>query len=239
MNANRVSLRKLVPVLVVLLAVCVVVGIPLSHLVRTYFLMLTNHSVKHIGVAVHNYHDDFETLPTSGALTFTPGGRRGWVEGLLPYMDEATLHRQIDLTQPWDAEVNQPAYSKQVSASQGPWWLRSHDAGGYALAHYSGNVLVLGSTKKMTLKDIDDGVSDTILVGQAADSFVPWGSPENLRNAGLGFGSGKEQFGCPVGGLCLFVFGDGSTRAIAETVEPRILKALSTPDGGEDVHGEW
>lgn len=43
----------------------------------------------------------------------------------------------------------------------------------------------------------------------------------------------RDSIHTPGGGLMLFC--DGSVRFLDENIDPKVLKALSTPDGGENV----
>jgi hypothetical protein len=76
----------------------------------------------------------------------------------------------------------------------------------------------------------------TILAGEAAGNFQPWGHPDNCRDPGNGIESGPDSFGRPhfpqVAG---FVMCDGSVRFLSRNIDPKILKALATPAGKETV----
>jgi prepilin-type N-terminal cleavage/methylation domain-containing protein/prepilin-type processing-associated H-X9-DG protein len=60
-------------------------------------------NLKQIGIACHQYHDTFSTLPpgylaTAAYPDTTPGW--GWAAFLLPYVEQQNLYRQLDFTRP-------------------------------------------------------------------------------------------------------------------------------------------
>jgi prepilin-type N-terminal cleavage/methylation domain-containing protein len=55
-------------------------------------------NLKQLGIAVHNYHDTFNWLPTSGGF---PGegpspNRKGWIVSILPQMEQTALYAQFE-----------------------------------------------------------------------------------------------------------------------------------------------
>ena len=86
------------------------------------------------------------------------------------------------------------------------------------------------------LRDIVDGTSNTIIVGEVTTGLKSWGDPTNLRDPADGLGNTPQQFGLrrrPAGEGAQFLMTDGAVRFISTEVDPEVLKALSTPDGGE------
>jgi prepilin-type processing-associated H-X9-DG protein len=84
-----------------------------------------------------------------------------------------------------------------------------------------------------------DGSSNTIMFGEVAERFQAWGRPGNWRDPALGINKSPDGFGCkPSRGGASFSFCDGSVHYLSEKISPAVLKALSTPDGGEEVKVE-
>jgi prepilin-type N-terminal cleavage/methylation domain-containing protein len=71
----------------------------------------TNH-LKQIGVALHNYHDTFGSLP-AGVIHFQRNGNQqewGWAALLLPFLEQQPLHDQLQVTtRRLRAVLNDPA----------------------------------------------------------------------------------------------------------------------------------
>ena len=86
----------------------------------------------------------------------------------------------------------------------------------------------------MKLKQIKDGLSNTLLLGTARGHFKPWGSPDGMRDPALGINRSPDGFGDAPGSLgAQFVMADGSSRFVSSKIDPAVLKALATPNGGE------
>jgi prepilin-type processing-associated H-X9-DG protein len=60
----------------------------------------------------------------------------------------------------------------------------------------------------------------------------------NWRDANLGINRSPEGFGAPWTGGAHFLMADGSARFVSENIDPKLLEAIATPDGGETV-GEF
>ena len=59
---------------------------------------------KQLGLAMHNYHDSLSTFPF-GYIGDVTG--RGWVKGLLPYLDQAPMFNLWNESQPYNSGTNQ------------------------------------------------------------------------------------------------------------------------------------
>lgn len=69
-------------------------------------------NMKQIGLALHNYHDVYSTLPV-GAL---PRNRPNWRYGILPSMDQAPLYNQLSVSGHWaSACSSSSSYGQQAS----------------------------------------------------------------------------------------------------------------------------
>ena len=112
------------------------------------------------------------------------------------------------------------------------------NAAGYALSHYAGNARLLGGENPRTLDEVIDGTASTIMAGEVAAGFEPWGSPTNWRDPTLGINRSPEGFGSPFPGGANVLFADGSVRFLKDTIDPRVLRSLSTPAGGETIAPE-
>jgi hypothetical protein len=70
---------------------------------------------------------------------------------------------------------------------------------------------------------------------------MPWGAPGNARDPALGLKPGSKTMGVSVhDGVTIIGFADGRVMAVSNDIDPTVLKALSTPDGGETIpEGSW
>jgi hypothetical protein len=94
---------------------------------------------------------------------------------------------------------------------------------------------VLGGTAKRPFSSITDGREVTILAGEAAGDYKPWGYPANWRDPALGLHQTPAGFGGPQGPWTQFVFCNGSVHRIKDDIDLDVLRALGTPNGGEKL----
>ena len=83
------------------------------------------------------------------------------------------------------------------------------------------------------MRDVTDGTSNTLAIVEAKDG-VPWTKPEELpfdQAPVAMFGASSFH----TGGFDA-LFADGSVRFIKLSVNPRVLRALITRNGGEVIN---
>jgi hypothetical protein len=196
-----------------------------------------------IGLAAHNYHDGERHFPPGGRMDEHGRPRHGWQTFLLPYIDQTPLFKRIDLQRAWNSAPNAPHFHTRIPVYQNPHIVRNVaaeslvDNAGFSHSHYAANERVLGANSRMEIGDISDGTSNTIMAGDVNGNFRPWGDPVNWRDPAAGINSSASGFGSPFSGGANFLLCDGTVRFISEKVDPAVLKAISTPAGGEPVEG--
>ncbi len=243
--------------------------------------------LKQFGMALHNYHDTYNTLPPSAVVavsrptTFrtasstseTNGPKlnpeefssflefveaenalnpdpvaqlgsesvvrtphHGWMAALLPYVEAANLYTQIDFNEPWTSPRNAPVFRVEVPQYLHPGIVRkdstSRRVNDFGASHYAGNSQLLLPNSMSKFRDITDGLSNTIMVGEVAAGFRPWGSPDNVRDPAAGIGNSATQFGCHCEGVVQFLFCDGSVRVVTGNITPETLRDLANPSDG-------
>jgi hypothetical protein len=198
----------------------------------------SQNNLKQIILAAHNYHDAHNDAFPPG-FTTNDNGRllHGLYAHLLPYIEEEVLFARIQFDKPWDDEPNRPALQTQIGVYHSPRIADKSDASGYAVTHYAGNVNTFPGNRGLSLKGgFPDGTSNTLMFGEVNTGFRPWGHPLNLRDPAKGLRSSAETFCGPwAGGITQFALVDGSVRKISPSISPSVLKALSTPAGGERI----
>jgi beta-lactamase regulating signal transducer with metallopeptidase domain len=194
-------------------------------------------NLKQIGLAMHNYADThggrFPAATMIGPDGKTP---HSWRVAILPYIEQQELYSQYRFDEPWDGPNNRKLLDKMPALYAHP------DAKGGSMATYfmpTGPHTISSDNQGTALVQIADGTSNTIAVVEARRD-IPWTKPDDIPVA---VGPGAE--GQPVPKLGGFspegfnaLFGDGSVRFISEKVNPDVLKALLSRDGGEVIAQE-
>ncbi len=176
------------------------------------------------------------TSPRSASKAIFPPEEQlqSWQVDILPYLDQGPLYDQIQRDKPWDDPANQAAFSVTIPTFLNPSVPSDPtNEQGYALSHYAANSRVMSATTRVSLADITDGTSNTLLAGDVRDGFRPWGDPANARDPARGLQGTADTFGSYHVGGANFLLADGSVRFIGNNIDPAVMESLATPDGGE------
>ncbi|WP_417391948.1 DUF1559 domain-containing protein [Gimesia sp.] len=192
----------------------------------------SKNNLKQIGLAMHNYHETHRILPPGGTLTIDGAPSQSWTTFIIPFMDEAPLYNQIDFDYAWDHPSNQSIFRKEMPFFLNPNFEEKVSPEGLPLSHYVGNELMMGPNRGSSFRNVTDGLANTIMAYEVGDNFKPWGDPTNFAVPADRIGSGKKS-AFPGGNHILM--GDGRVRFLSENIDPAVLKALSTPNGGERI----
>jgi len=190
-----------------------------------------------LGLALHNYHDAHLMFPPGGVFDEREQGHHGWQTLLLPFVEQGHLYNEINFDVPWHHSDNTVVFQQSIPTYLLPFDdVPTHDGSGYGLSHYAGNSDVFAANSRIRIRDFRDGTSNTILAGEVIEDFKPWGDPENWRDPAMGLNAGPDSFGSRQSqdGV-YFLLGDGSVKFISQDIDPEVLKAISTRDGGEPV----
>jgi hypothetical protein len=191
-------------------------------------------NLKQIALAMHNYHDAYRGFPT--VANFDKAGKPllSWRVHLLPFLDQVKLYKEFHLDEPWDSEHNKTLIAKMPAVYQSLKNKELLQAGktGY-LVPVGENFIFTGTNKAIGIRDIIDGTSNTILTVDVDDDHaVVWTKPDDFKPDPQ-----KPQAGLRdnPGGTFLIGLADGSVHLVPRNVDPKILNAFFTRNGGEVV----
>ena len=196
--------------------------------------MQSSNNLKHLALATLTYEEQEQARPPSGSFDTAGRGLHGWMTFLLPSLEQQRLFDEIELERPWTDPANQKPMSGEVYGFTTPrQWPKSRD--GYGLSNYALNAHVADTDKVRRSRDVSDGTSTTLLAGEVIENPPAWGSATNWRDPALGINRSSAGFGSTNRDSTLFSLMDGSVRPISANVHARVLRALSTPNGGEEI----
>ncbi len=198
--------------------------------------MECSNNLKQIALAMHNYHDTYKAFPPAYTVDAAGNKLHSWRTVLLPFMDQAPLYDQIDLTKPWDAPENQHVADIRIPGYSCP----SDPDGTMAYTNYMvivGPNTIFDDEKQCRFSDIIDGTANTILVVEVKGQQVPWMEPTDLSfdQMQMAINSAPTEPGSYHPGGFQAALADGSVRFIAETVNPTVLRNLITRDDGQSI----
>jgi prepilin-type N-terminal cleavage/methylation domain-containing protein/prepilin-type processing-associated H-X9-DG protein len=236
-----------------------------------------------VGIAIHNHEFSYERLP-SGVINPTGpirnesiGQHVSWCVQILPYLEQSAIYKNFDQEAGTYAAVNQPARFQRIStylcpSDGGAYQRELPPAANYAGCHHNSetpidadNNGVLFLNSRIKFSQIEDGSSQTIMVGEMRNSStgLGWasGTSATLRNT--------ENFDMPppprfnkatplpvppsgslhVGGFgsyhtggAQFTFADGSVHFLSQAISEKVYRRLGNRADGEllfDSPDDW
>jgi prepilin-type N-terminal cleavage/methylation domain-containing protein len=217
----------LVELLVVMATIGMLLAIVFPALLAAREAALTaqcSNNLRQLGLALHKHIAIHEGVLPARAI-FDKQGKPllSWRVLLLPLLGEGNLFEQFHLDESWDSDHNRPLIARMPPVFQDP---RRPSDGTTTFLAVTGKGLSFEGNTPLTINDLRDGTSNTIMIVQANhERAVPWTKPDDLEvdaampNAGLGDAerNGFEAF-----------FVDGSVRTISKAIDATVLKALFT-----------
>jgi hypothetical protein len=209
-------------------------------------------NLKQLGIALHGNHETFRSFP--------PGASNvaGWPAYLLSFLDQSPLYKSLNIDPrttasntnventtilsvflcPSNSAVNQPGGLTYK-------WCRGSSDGvnNGMLPHY--NSRWKAGCEYVRFRDVTDGSTSTMFVGETALGNARWGSADgptdidnqneemvishtaNSINAG-----GNRDFSSPHIGGAQFLAVDGAVHFVSENINGNVRQALSTRAGG-------
>lgn len=225
---------------VLMVVAVLVVGVRLRDLqrrvqCRNYFMQM--------GLALHNFHDANGSLPPVFVTDSRGRARHSWRVFVLPYIDQASLAAAYRFEEPWDCPANSRLHSAEVPNFQCPSDRAEQPEGANwtSLASIVGPHTVWPADRPLTLGEISDGTSSTILLVEVYQSGIHWMEPRDLDVLQMSTtvnAAGSQGISSPHPGGAHVLLGDGSARFLSDETSPEILRRLIERDDGEQV-GEF
>ena len=201
-----------------------------------------SNNLKQLALAMHNYHDTYKVFPA--AILTDEGGEpmRSWRVAILPFVEQQGLYSQYDFDVPWDDPGNQFLAGIPVSIYRCPSDPPSSGASSLCETNY---VMVVGKgtiggepNESVAFSDITDGMSNTIMMIEVGGSGINWMEPRDITlEEAITYitNPAASPFTQSHPGGVNVALADGSVRFISSGIDPGMLRALLTRNGGEPV----
>ncbi len=195
-------------------------------------------NLKQIGLALHNYHDTFGRFPAAYLNDLQDRPKLSWRVSILPYVDQPGVFNAYSFNDAWDS----PSNSMLLNPMPRTYACPSHGVPGSTNTCYAaiaGDNTIMGAGKCVGIRDVTDGTSNTLMIVEACRLNIPWMKPQDIDAATvtrIGDPNGVSSF--HTGGAHILM-ADGTVRYISNNVDPNVVKALITRNGGENVGGDY
>jgi prepilin-type processing-associated H-X9-DG protein len=198
-------------------------------------------NLKHIMIALHNYHDTYKCFPPAYVPDEDGRPMHSWRALILPFLEQADLYERYRFDEPWNGPNNSQLAAQIPTALRCP--SEPNDYTNYLLI--SGHGTAWGDGQVPTFADFKDGTSNTIVLVEVADSRIQWMEPRDLAleqatrgiNSGLGMCISSPH---PIAGgktekpeSANVAFADGSVTILKNDFPLDELKKLLTHQGEE------
>jgi type II secretory pathway pseudopilin PulG len=224
--------------LVELLSVIAVIGILLAMLLPNVRgareparRMQCSNNLKQIGLALHNYHDEYGAFPPAYTVDEDGTPLHSWRTLILPYLEQKSLYEKLDLSKPWDDPANEEAYETPIDAYHCPSAILPPTHTTYlAVVAPNGCFSPTGSRRFSEITD-ENGLT-LMVVDVDAKRHVHWMSPKDIGEGWIVNLRTVEGLSHPGGMQAVRV--DGSVRFVSSEASPAALRALVSIDGDDD-----
>jgi len=188
-------------------------------------------NLQQLGQAMLSYNQRLNRLP--GAAIRDESGKPllSWRVALLPDLNQQKLYSEFHLDEPWDSENNKPLVARMPPVFSSA--AKNAAPGTTSYLAITGPGGTFERVKPLTITEIYDGMSNTVLLVEASDSLaVPWTKPDDYVYVAENPMEGLV--GQHPGGF-LALACDGVVHFVSESFDPKMLVALFTCGGGEPI----
>jgi prepilin-type N-terminal cleavage/methylation domain-containing protein len=214
-------------------------------------------NLRNVGCALHGHLLVKRRFPV-GCLEWRGGWKPGparclaWSAAILPWLEEQPLFGEIDFGRPFDDPANAAAAAVRLAVylcpsadrSGGPAWMGRTDYGGLTGERITSpnnpEKGVLIHDRGFAEREIRDGLSKTILVGECSRGPWPDGQWINGRNLfdqayAVNWPTWEDELRSRHTSGAQALFGDGAVRMLSDTTDWQVLAAACTRNGQEAV----
>jgi hypothetical protein len=192
-----------------------------------------------IGLALHDYHERFGSFPPAYIADINGRPMHSWRVLILPFIDGAPLYNKYRFDEPWDGPNN-----RKLAGTMPPvYTCPCDDHGGKCDAPtMTSYVAVVGDETAwpedgaVSIRDIKDGATNTLLIVEVANSGIHWMEPRDLHVAQMAptiNAKSGQGISCRHTGGAHGLIADGSVRFIPENLTADALRAWLTAHAGD------
>jgi hypothetical protein len=205
-----------------------------------------------IGLAIHDWHDGHDQLPSP--VTVEPDSAPvTWRITLLPWLADndpsplAALATGYDPKLEWDKSANLPIALRAPEpyvCLTNPVPIDDQQRYFTAYALVTGDGTPFPESGPLSLSEIEDGTSETLLIGEACGRRIIWTEPRDvdvaqeqpdINGPGDELDASASLLSSYHTGGCYVTLADGSVRFLNQSIDASVLRALVTANGDDDA----
>ncbi|WP_237227820.1 DUF1559 domain-containing protein [Rubinisphaera sp. JC750] len=185
--------------------------------------MARHSQCKTVVMALHQYYDDYETLPPAVVRNEQGQPFHSWRVLLMPYLDAHSEHpSDYSYSHAWDSERNATAHLGYIPAH-----------GKFCFLAVTGPQTAWPPDGPMAMSDITDGLSETVLAIGVPGTMVRWTEPTDLVLEGATLRLRGEPI--DLNGVFFVLMANGEVRFYPEGLPDGFIPAAFTPAAGDET----
>ena len=188
-------------------------------------------------LALHNYHDQYGCFPPAYLPDEEGRPMHSWRVLILPYIEGEELYRAYSFDEPWNGPNNIQLADRMPHIYHCPTEPESNSMTNYVVLVGKDTAFPFG--KPTSYKDFRDGLGNTILLAEIADSDIVWLQPRDLLVDEMSFSINHESLPSISTsrrrGPYVVTAGGVTAYCVGRKLRPETLRAFSTIAGGEGL----
>lgn len=177
-SKQRYSLRTL---LIVITLACLLFGLVGTRIMRARQEAARRNNLFQIALAFHNYHDRYGRFPPAYVADENGQLMHSWRVLLLEMMPDQRsqeIFERYDFTKPWNSPANMALAAEAPGVYANPLESGSSNKTSYMVV--TGPGTLFEGAKNISFRNVIDGLSNTLLVAEVANSKTIWTEPRDL-----------------------------------------------------------
>jgi hypothetical protein len=195
-------------------------------------------NLQRLALAIHNYATVNKCFPPAYVTDRNGKPLYSWRALVLPFIADETLAKRFHYDEPWDSKANRKLCKDGRKWFQCPTAKHADDDCTTDYVMVVGPHMLSDGLHSKNFGDITDGVPNTIMLVEVADSDINWAEPKDLEFDKMDFtiNGQKPCVGSHHTSGANVALCDASVHYFCDTLAPETLKAALTIDGGEKVN---
>ncbi len=203
--------------------------------------MSCGNNMREIAMAMKSYEAQHGHLPPAYVTDEDGNLMHSWRVLLLPHLDQQDLYDAYNLDEPWNSPANRRLADRMPEVYTCPSSVFGAEEGYTSYAVVVGPETLFDGGEGVSLDDVPDGMSNTILLVEAEEKWIEWMDPSDIDFEDLTDDeNGWDTFGLEIrsshrAGVNV-AYADGRVNFLRMgVVTGKELRALLTRSGGEAV----